>query len=474
MPLGRKLTLLFSAMLVACLALVLNTRMAILSLGDGLRTATRDTGEKILLASQYQRTTDEMLSLERGLIACIVVQDRPATLEYESAYQKAAREAAQSLRALRARLPDGEGLRLLARAETIAQTWAGAHQRYMAKIWAGNDTKDLVLFSRAELVPVMTEVDQVADELLDQQRRLLADSASMADRDIARSRNLAMALSGLCLAVGAGGFFVVRRTTVQLRGVTRELASGADQVAAASRQVSEASQNQAQGASQQAAALEETSSSSHQVSASSQENAASARQAAAATTQVRQSLQEVTKTMAEAIDAMGRINHSSSRISAILKVIDEIAFQTNILALNASVEAARAGESGLGFAVVADEVRNLAQRCAQAARDTSGLVDESLSSAGQGKEKLDVLAASVTSMNTAAGSVQTLAAAVMEGSVMQAKGMEQISRTVHDIQRITQSNAAAAEEGASAGEQLSAQAAQLHSVVESLSIMIGV
>jgi methyl-accepting chemotaxis protein/methyl-accepting chemotaxis protein-1 (serine sensor receptor) len=370
-------------------------------------------------------------------------------------------------------LTSDEGRRLAERADAVLNAWAGALQRLLALTWANKDAKEVGAHVEAEIAPLMAEADQVSEALTRQQKQFLAESASAAESNIRRSRSVAIGLSIVSLLIGATGLVVVRRATGQLRSITKDLANGATQVASASRQISGASQSQATGASQQAAALEETSSASEQVSATSRENAASARQAADATSQVRRSLQEVTKTMAEAVEAMGRINHSSTRISAILKVIDEIAFQTNILALNASVEAARAGEAGLGFAVVADEVRSLAQRCAQASKDTSGLVDDSIGSAGDGKKRLEVLAASVTSMTTAADSVQSLAAAVLEGSVQQAKGMEQISRAVHEMQRTTQGSAASAEEGASAGEELSAQASELNHVVESLSAIVG-
>jgi methyl-accepting chemotaxis protein/methyl-accepting chemotaxis protein-1 (serine sensor receptor) len=172
------------------------------------------------------------------------------------------------------------------------------------------------------------------------------------------------------------------------------------------------------------------------------------------------------------VHSMRDINTSSDKISKIIKVIEEIAFQTNILALNAAVEAARAGEAGMGFAVVADEVRNLAQRCSQAAKDTAGLIEESIATSNDGRSKVDQVTGAVRAITESVTQVKTLIDEVNLGSQEQARGIEQVAKTISQMEQVTQQTAAAAEEGASAGEQLSAQSATLLAAVAQLGGMV--
>ena len=179
------------------------------------------------------------------------------------------------------------------------------------------------------------------------------------------------------------------------------------------------------------------------------------------------------QTLGQMGTSMRGINASSDKIAKIIKVIDEIAFQTNILALNAAVEAARAGEAGMGFAVVADEVRNLAQRAAQAAKDTASLIEESIATSKEGSTKLQQVSDVIRAITESATKVKALVDEVQSGSQEQARGIDEITRAVQQMNQLTQSTAASAEESASASEELSAQTeltqavvAQLHDLVE--------
>jgi hypothetical protein len=278
---------------------------------------------------------------------------------------------------------------------------------------------------------------------------------------------------GVVAALLAGGAFLVRGINSRLRRATEDLGQAADQMVSAAAQVSSASQTLAQGSSAQAASLEETSAAPNQISSMTRRNAASSRTAV-------QSMEEPARIVAAAnarlgrrVESRGAINTSSEKISKIIKVIDEIAFQTNILALNAAVEAARAGEAGLGFAVVAEEVRNLAQRSAQAARDTTSLIEESVSRATEGSKRLEEVAAAIEGITAKAQTVNSLVDEVNHGSQEQARGIEEIARAIANMEQVTQKTAAGAEESAAAAEQLNAQAETLRAVIGQLNQLVG-
>ena len=268
-------------------------------------------------------------------------------------------------------------------------------------------------------------------------------------------------------------YFISRGIVKTLTRIISGLNEGADQVNDASAQVSMASQQLAEGAGEQASSLEETSSALEEMAAMTRTNADNAKQANELAGAAQNNAAQGDQTMQQLNDAMTAINDSSGQISKIIKVIEEIAFQTNLLALNAAVEAARAGEHGKGFAVVAEEVRNLAQRSAQAARDTTNLIEGSVTRAKEGTTVADSAGQALQAIVGDVTKVAELLNGITQASQEQAQGVEQVNTAVSEMDKVTQQNAAGAEESASAAEQLSAQAQTVKGMVDELSAMVG-
>jgi methyl-accepting chemotaxis protein len=296
--------------------------------------------------------------------------------------------------------------------------------------------------------------------------------ADLQEQAVSGTRVLAaVSLVGLVAGVIIS-FFAARAIGRMLTAIVGQLSEGAQQVVSASSEMSNSAQSLSEGATEQAAALEETSASMEEMAAMTRQNAGRLQQAATLMAEVDRDGSQSNHALQAMVGSMRSIQDSSAKVSKIIKTIDEIAFQTNILALNAAVEAARAGEAGQGFSVVADEVRNLAQRSAQAAQDTAGLIEESKASAAQGAEKVDQVAEAITSITGSVGQVRALVEEVNQASKQQSHGIDQVSQAVSQMEKVTQTTAASAEESAAASEELSAQAETTMAAVRSLRAMV--
>lgn len=298
------------------------------------------------------------------------------------------------------------------------------------------------------------------------------------DQSIAGQRRSAVTFISAIVCAGlicfwALSFILVRSITRPINSVIEGLTESSEQVASGSRQISSASQQLAEGASEQAASIEETSASIEELSSMTKQNADNAEQANKLMTESRQTIAHTNQSMERLTASMREISRASEETQKIVKTIDEIAFQTNLLALNAAVEAARAGEAGAGFAVVADEVRNLSKRAAEAAKNTSVLIETTVKTVHEGAGLVESTNREFGHVLASATKVEQLVGEIAAASREQAMGIEQVNKAVSEMDKVVQQNAANAEESASASQEMNSRAGELQGFVEELAALVG-
>jgi len=347
-----------------------------------------------------------------------------------------------------------------------AQAYQAGVQRYL-KEW--NEAESLNEQRGAAGYLVLTVAERAAETGV----RVTLEKAEYSNTALASASTIMVI--GLIVAMIVGlllAYFITRSITAPLQRVIDSLRAGSEQVSSAAGQVAESGQGLAEGASEQAASLEESSASLEEMASMTRHNSENAEQANSAAREAREGARRGMDAMKQMNSVIEKIKVSSDETAKIIRTIDEIAFQTNLLALNAAVEAARAGEAGKGFAVVAEEVRNLAQRSAQAAKNTSNLIEESQHNAKSGVDASAEVASVLKVVVESIDKVAQLIAEVTAASQEQTQGIDQITIAVTQMDQVTQSNAANAEESAAAGEELSAQAVELLEMVATLTAMV--
>jgi methyl-accepting chemotaxis protein/methyl-accepting chemotaxis protein-1 (serine sensor receptor) len=440
-------------------------------LSSELTYATATLGARAILAGELNSELSALREKQRGFVLYVLAHDSKRADVNREQYREHFAAMKAKIAAIRPLLTTQKGKEIIASIESEAEKYDNGFQQVAELISKGKTADAMASFAAGGSVG--DRMESIALEYIGEQREQQQVANDRGAQKAATANWMGWIFAAIGLAVLGAIAYVVHQITSRLQAITSSLSEGASQIASGSGQVSSASQTLAQGASEQASSLEETSASAEEITAMTRQNAANTGQVAQLMTAVDQRVAEGNSTLGLMIESMKQINASSDKISKIIKVIDEIAFQTNILALNAAVEAARAGEAGMGFAVVADEVRNLAQRSAQAAKDTAALIEESIATSNEGSVQLQKVTSVVGSITEAATKVKVLVDEVNIGSQEQAKGIEEIARSLTEMDKVTQGTAAAAEESASASEEMSAQAQALTQIVEDLRTMAG-
>ncbi|HUO32334.1 MAG TPA: methyl-accepting chemotaxis protein [Bryobacteraceae bacterium] len=481
----------FIVVMIAVCALGYSSWSAISGLGKALDGAVNGSAQKLRLVGELQTGFQEMraeatkveISMNNIIIGRLAEGQRnsdltcgachtPDTVDtqrqrFEAAANRVTAEAAQ-LRPLMASPAEKQAEQTI---EAGITQWVSLYHQYL-QLMGGRDYTGAHDVMLDKIYPLIEGMDKAAKQLTAQQEALLASASRDAGSRVSHSRSMAIVLMALCLLAGAAVQWIVRGVNRVLRQFVGEIVTMSGHITDAARQLAASSQSLAEGASEQAASLEETSASAEQVHATTRSNAAHCQTVSTTTGHVNQQITEANGSLQDMTESMKAISGSSSKIAQIIKVIDGIAFQTNILALNAAVEAARAGEAGLGFAVVADEVRNLAQRCAQAAKDTASLIEESTSLSTQGTSKVNLVAGAIQAITGSAAEVQGLINEVSVANHEQARGIEQITKALSQIDQVTQKTAKNAEDNAACGEELSTQSHALKRVADELAALV--
>lgn len=310
---------------------------------------------------------------------------------------------------------------------------------------------------------------ELNNQMADYRKRVYARAETVAYRQMA----LVVLATVLSILFALGWGVALYGGLGRVGQIGRSVREEVQRVAEVSGQVSAVSRTLAEDASRQAARLEETSAAIEEMLATTRENAENANQANNFMLEAGQVLQEANRSMQGLIKSMDQISTASEDTGKIIRTIDEIAFQTNLLALNAAVEAARAGEAGAGFAVVADEVRNLALRAAEAARNTSTLIEGTVLKVREGSELVIRTNEVFRKVGEKAKEGGKLVAEIAEASGEQARAIDQIQRAAAELDRVVQKNAAGAEESSAAAQELSARAGIMQDQVRDLAEVIG-
>lgn len=362
-------------------------------------------------------------------------------------------------------------------AQSVLETFTDLHVRAKATYSKMLSSANLTPQDQSSLSSVEQDTQKLEHALEDLHEKV-GTRDYKAELDAVTTSNNRQMMLGFVLFLMAASFAVVsvfileKQVSSPLRDLVDRLSAGALQIAASATQVSSSSQSVSQDSSHQAASLEETSAASEEIKAMAQSNTDNCRSAASLMSMSQDKFTHTNRSLSDLVLAMEEIKSSSGKISRIIKVIDEIAFQTNILALNAAVEAARAGEAGNGFAVVADEVRTLAQRSAQAARDTAELIGDSIVKSNSGKTKVDEVSTAIQAVTDESSRVKTLVDQINLGSVEQTHGISNIARAISQMEQLTQTSAASAQESANAAGELTDQSESLEDIVRILSSVV--
>jgi methyl-accepting chemotaxis protein/methyl-accepting chemotaxis protein-1 (serine sensor receptor) len=461
-----------SACVIAMVASTAVMAFMSLRLASDLSSTIQATGSRQLLAGRISAGASEVAEAGRGIAFAAALQDDDEIRKLRRQLSEANQVVGEAVRALKKESIDSTARQKLAELEKAHAPVAKLSENILQQI-SDQKVEQAMNDFNGKLLPALQNLSKRSRDMVEYESKQFDLAVLAAGTKNEQGRTLTLVALALSLAIAVVVFLVVRSISERLRRTGRRLNESAREVARSAQNMREASESLSRGANEQVASLQEAAASTDELSSLTRLNAEKSHSVTDLMEETQRAVSAGNNSLGQMVEAMNGIGSSSERVSQIIKVIDEIAFKTNTLALNAAVEAARAGEAGAGFVVVADEVGNLAERSAQAARETAELVDESAERASAGKATLSQVSEAIEAITRYAQRVKAMADEVSVSSQEQTRGIDQIVRTVRSVEAITARGVSSAASTAEASQNMGQQATTMMEAVEEMLSMVG-